>query len=144
MRTVQVVCGIFYFMATGIFIGEAFTPGKGGVGLTVFAAMSAAAAVWMLARCFIAPTIIATPDGILVRELLRTRKYHWTEIEQFQVSQKPVGSVGYNRRVLGITFKNGETIWFKAFNDNPKGFGWVDGAAYELNLCVSGRLTLGC
>jgi hypothetical protein len=42
--TQAITVGVFSLIATGIFIGQAFTPGKGGPGLTVLAAITAAAA----------------------------------------------------------------------------------------------------
>jgi len=130
----------FYFTsATGVFVAQAFNPGKGGIGLTVLAAFTAAASAGLTTRTLFAPTITATYNGIRIRTLLRTRRYGWTEVERFQVVVKLVGS--YNRKVLAITLTNGDTKSFNQLNGSPRRFGWVDEAVLKLNSYSANHLT---
>lgn len=129
----SVVTGVFFLFITVIQIGESFNPGKGGLGLQVFTAIVAAACAWLTTRALVAPTITATPDGVLVRTLLKTRKYGWAEIERFEVHERAVGAMGYSRKVLALVLRNGEVNSFTALNSGPGPFGWVDEAALKLN-----------
>jgi hypothetical protein len=127
----SVFAGTFFLFATGIFIGQAFSPGKGGLGLTVFATITAAAAAALTTRTLVAPTITAARNGVRIRTLLRTRNYGWAEIDRFNVVIKPVRA--YNRKVLTITLKSGEIRSFTELNSRPTRPGWVDEAATTLN-----------
>jgi len=127
----SVTVGIFCLFATGIFIGQAFNPGKGGLGLTVFAAITVAAAAALTTRTLIAPTITGTHNGVRIRTLLRTRNYGWAETDRFNVVIRPVGA--YNRKVLTITLKSGETRSFTELSSRPSRPGWVDDATTALN-----------
>jgi hypothetical protein len=134
--------GTSCMLVTLCFIYQAFTPGKGGVGLVVISAISAAATASMTARALIAPSIAATPDGVRVRTLVRTRKYAWTEIERFQAKEERVGIAARRHRILGIALRNGETIWFSGLADRPDGCGYMNRAILTLNQYseVSARL----
>lgn len=109
------------------------------MGLTVLAAVTAAASAGLTTRTLFAPTITATYNGIRIRTLLRTRRYGWTEVERFQVVVKLVGL--YNRRVLAIKLTNGDTKSFNQLNDSPRKFGWVDEAVLKLNSYATDYLT---
>jgi Bacterial PH domain len=121
--------------ATAIFIDQAFTPGKGGTGLTVLAAVCAAACAGLTTRALVAPTITATHNGVRIRTFLRTRIYGWAEIERFQEVVKLVG--GYSRKVLAITLASGETKAFNQLNGTPSRPGWIDEAVTNLNSYAS-------
>jgi hypothetical protein len=130
-KVLSVAVGVFFLFGTGVFIGQAFTPGKGGVGLTVLSAITAAASAALTTRTLVAPTITAAHNGVRVRTLLRTFNYGWAEIERFQVVVRPVRT--HNRKVLTITLSNGETKPFAELNGSPSRVGWVDEAALKLN-----------
>lgn len=140
-RALSVFGGIFFLFATGGFIGQAFSPGKGGTGLTVVAAATAVASAGLTTRTLFAPTITATYKGIRIRTLLRTRRYSWTEVERLQVLVKLVGS--YNRKVFAVTLTNGETKSFNQLNGSPRRNGWVDEAVLELNSYAAKNQTDG-
>jgi hypothetical protein len=123
--------GVFFLFTTAIFTAQAFNPGKGGMGLTVLAAVTAAASAGLTTRTLFAPTITATQNGIRIRTLLRTRRCGWTEVDLFQVVVKLVGS--YNRKVLTIKLTNGDTRSFSQLNGSPRRSGWVDEAILKLN-----------
>lgn len=130
-RTYSAFAGVFFLFCTSMFIVQAFNPGKGGPGLTVFAAITAAVAAALTTRSLVAPTITAANNGVQIRTLLRTRSYDWDEVGRFNVVIRPVGS--YNRKVLAITLRNGETRSFSELNSRPTRPGWVDDAASTLN-----------
>jgi hypothetical protein len=130
-KTLSVTAGIFFLFSTGIFIGQAFNPGKGGLGLTLFAAVTAAGTAALTTRALVAPTVSVADNGVRIRTLLRTRSYGWTEIDRFYVVVRPVGA--YNRKVLAITLMNGEIRSFTELNSRPSRPGWVDDAAATLN-----------
>jgi hypothetical protein len=123
--------GLFALFGLGCFLGAAFSPGKGGLGLTVLAAIQAAAAAAWAARCLVAPTVPAGHNGVRIRTWLRTRSYGWSEIDRFNVVIRLAWS--YNRKVLAITLKTGETRSFAELNSSPHWPGWVDDAAATLN-----------
>lgn len=136
-NSVYLVLGAFLLLGMVIFIAQALSPGKGGVGLQVLDAVFAAAAVSLSARTLIAPSITAAPNGVWVRTLLGTRKYGWDEIERFQARKGKVGA--YRRKVLGIALRDGKVTWFTALNDQPEGTGWVDEAVLKMNSYLSSR-----
>ncbi len=130
-KPMQVFGGGFFLFCTLGFIIQIFTPGKGGVGLQVFAGITAVTAAWLTARCFVAPTITADLNGVRIRTLVRTRKYSWPEVERFRVEVRMVRQ--YRRKVLGVELRNGQTAWFSELNGSPKRVGWVDEAVDALN-----------
>ena len=130
-KTLSVAVGTFCLLGTGIFIGEALNPGKGGLGLTVFAAITAVGAGALAARTLVAPTLTAAHNGVRIRTLLRTRNYSWSEIERFEVVVRQVRA--YNRKVLTIALRNGQTRSFNELNSSPAKVGWVEDAAATLN-----------
>ncbi len=137
----SVTLGIFLLLATGILIGEVFNAGKSGLGPTVFAAIMAAASAALTIRCLVAPTITAGHNGVRIRSLLRTRNYSWAEIDRFSVVTRSPGA--YNRKVLAITLRNGETRSFTDLNSRPTRPGWVDDAAATLNQHLAALRTTG-
>jgi Bacterial PH domain len=139
--TLSAFAGIFFLFCTSIFIVQAFNPGKGGPSLTVFAVITAVAAGALTARCLVAPTITAAHAGVRIRTLLRTRSYDWAEVDRFNVVIRPVGS--YNRKVLTITLRDGETRAFNQLNSRPSKPGWVDDAAAKLNQYVAAMRRTG-
>jgi hypothetical protein len=138
-KTASVTGGIFFLFATGIFIGQAFNPGKGGLGLTIFAAITAAGAAALTIRTLVAPTISLAHNGVRIRTLLRTRSYGWTEIDRFHVILRPVGV--FHRTVLAITLMSGETRAFTELNSRPRR-GCVDDAAATLNQHLAALRTV--
>jgi len=132
------IVGGFFGLCTAVFIAQGFDPGKGGVGLQVFAFFSALASASVTARALVAPSIVASPNGVLVRTVFRTRKYGWAEIERFQVRDGLVGRSPSLRRILGIVLSNGENVWFSELNARTKVSGWVDDAVLKLNSLVPG------
>lgn len=140
-RPLSAFAGIFSLFCTSMFIVQSFNPGKGGPSLTVFAVTTAAASGTLTARCLVAPTITASHAGVRIRMLLRTRTYKWAEIDRFDVVIRPVGS--YNRKVLAITLRNGETRSFSELNGRPRRPGWVDDASAMLNQSLAVQRAAG-
>jgi hypothetical protein len=132
-KAVQVVGGAFFLFSTAGFIGQGFDPGKGGLGLQVLSAISAAVTSWLTGRCLVAPSITATLDGVRVRTWLRTRKYSWAEIDHFQVRVVRLGLMAYRHKILGVVLKNGNSVWFSQVRDRPERSRWADKAVVELN-----------
>ena len=133
-NVLSLAVGFFAMLATVVFIVQAVNPGKGGIGLTALAAVTASASAGLTARALFAPTITASYDGIRIRTFVRTRRYAWTDVDRFQVVVKLVGS--YNRKVLAITLTNGVPKSFSQLNASPRRHGWVDEAVLKLNSCA--------
>jgi hypothetical protein len=129
----RITVGVFALLTTGIFIGQAFSPGKGGAGLQVLSSLCAVASASVVVRALVGPSISASPNGVLVRTLFRTRRFPWAEIERFQARTGRVGRSVSPRRILGIALKDGQTIWFSELNARTKTPGWVDEAVLRLN-----------
>ena len=87
----------------------------------------------LVTRLAIGFSVKATPKGVRVRSLFRTRGYRWEEIRRFGAVESFVGLGGRPRKVLAASLSNGETVRFKALHDRSKVTGWVDDEARGLN-----------
>lgn len=130
----QVVAGTggFSFFSL-LFVQMATDPGKGGFGLAIFDVVAAFACAWMALRSLRCATVIGSPGGVAVRSTFRTRRWTWNEVRAFEVRERPVGVVGWNRRVLYLHLRNGTGCWLVEMNTRPRRWGSMDEASQRLN-----------
>src|SRR5579862_3530535 len=64
-------------------------------------------------------TVIAEPHGVMARSGVRTRRWHWDQVDAFIADTRANGVVGYQRRMLGIKLANGHTDWCTDINCRP-------------------------
>ena len=135
-----VTAGFFSFSSV-LFVAQAFSPGKGGIGLTIFAGISSAVCLVLVARGLRCATLIASSSGLTARTLLRTRDWSWKEIQSFGTEVRPVGAAGWERSVLCVCFADGSTRWLTEMNVKPNRSGSptrMDLASVELNKLANG------
>ena len=85
-----------------------FNPGKGGVGLQIFSVFLSLAIVAVTVRAARSATVLAYEDHVVARQLLRTRRWRWSEIERFEARTGVVGAMSYRRRVLWVILWAGD------------------------------------
>jgi hypothetical protein len=80
--------------------------------------------------------VIIDDQKVVVRSLLRTRKWPRPAIRGFVPDTRAVGMGGWQRRVLGIVFADGSTRWLNEINSRPPKEGastWTDEAIAVIN-----------
>lgn len=85
-------------------------------------------------------TLIAAPDQVTARELLKTMHWSWPVIEGFIAETRPVPLVWLpvirqSRRVLGVVYSGGRTRWLPELSCRVRAGAstWVDASAARLN-----------
>ena len=106
-RYLRVVTAAFFGLVTILFVVQAFNPGKGGTGLTVFAVAAAIVCAVLTVRGARSATILARDSGVEYRSLVRTRRWTWPEIDGFEARDVRDGAMQYRRRMLFVRQRNG-------------------------------------
>jgi hypothetical protein len=75
---------------------------------------------WFLFRIVRSGTLIASPSGIVVRNLLRTHRLKWEEVTTFEEKVAIIGASQVPRRFLRIHFVNGRFRNFTELNDSRR------------------------
>jgi hypothetical protein len=92
--------------------------------------------VALVARGWRSASVIVDDQEVVVRSLLRTRKWPRRAIRGFVADTRAVGMGGWQRRVLGIAFTDGSTRWLNEINSRPPKEGastWIDEAVSVIN-----------
>jgi hypothetical protein len=87
-------------------------------------------------RAWRSAVAIVDDEEVLVRTLLRTRRWSRSEVRRFVADTRAIGMGGWRRRVLGILFVDGTTRWLTEINSRPPKDGrpaWIDEAVSALN-----------
>ena len=119
---------------------QAFNPGKGGIGLTVFALVGAAVCLLLCIRGARGATVAASDGGFEYRSLVRTRRWTASEVDGFEARDSREGVAGYRRRVLFVREVGGRVRKLQEINaraslsPNP-----IDGVAEALNARLTKR-----
>jgi hypothetical protein len=89
----------------------------------------------LIVRAWRSATMIVDEKEVVVRSLVRTRRWPRVMVREFVAATRPVGMGGWRRRVLGIVFVDGTTRWLTEINSRPPSNGaptWVDEAVSTL------------
>lgn len=81
-------------------------------------------------------SIRASADGVRAFTVLGPRSWRWEEIHSFLVETRATGLLRYQRRVLGIQLRSGETRWLTEISSRLAGDSSesrVDVLAHDLN-----------
>ena len=97
---------------------------------------------WLIAigvRGMRSATLIAAPDQLIVRELVKTTRWSWPAVEGFVAQTRPVPLlwlpvIRQRRRVLGVV-SSGQTRWLLELSCRARAGAstWVDASAARLN-----------
>jgi hypothetical protein len=90
----------------------------------------------LVVRAWRSATVVVDDQEVLVRSLLRTRRWPRSEVREFIVETRSVGMGGWRRRVLGVVFVDGTTRWLREINARPpqrSTSSWLDEAASAVN-----------
>jgi hypothetical protein len=68
------------------------------------------AATVLTVRCARSGTIIADEAGMVIRRLIRTRRYAWSQVESVRVTEGPVGRLGIRRAFLEVHWASGRRL----------------------------------
>jgi hypothetical protein len=90
----------FFGFVAVIQVVQIFNPGKGGIGLSLFAAAGAAVSILLTVRGARAATVLTTDRGVEYRSLVRTRRRRWAELTAFEARDSYEGVMRYRRRML--------------------------------------------
>ncbi len=119
------VLGIYFTFALALCVGEcvgAFThPHRQDdfaekVALVVIVAILG----WFLLRLLRAGTLKASPSGIVVRDVLRTRQYDWNDLARFEEMVLPIGASQVPRRFLRVHLTAGGFKNLTVLNDSRR------------------------
>jgi hypothetical protein len=105
--------------------------------LLAFDAIIVAACAFLLVRSWRSAALILNHRQVVVRSLLRTRRWPRAAVAGFVVATRIIGPGRWQRRVLGIAFVDGTTRWLSEINCRPgksEATTWVDQAATVNNL----------
>ena len=127
---------------TGVFVvfglldagGFADTPRR-TVALVSTGVLELALAV-LAVRAWRSAIAIVDDEEVLVRTLLRTRRWARSEVRRFVAGTRVIGMGGWRRRVFGIVFVDGTTRWLTEINSRPPRHGaptGIDEAVSALN-----------
>jgi hypothetical protein len=126
------------FALFGLLGLSAAATGSGGIAFGVPFALLC----WFLAVRGLRMGVYYSPDGVVVRGFVRTRKWPWSDVASFAVNVGPVGAMAYRRRVFTVTLTTGQTMAFKDQNASPRETlapSWVDSAVKGLNRELAER-----
>jgi hypothetical protein len=128
-----VIVGFFGLMSL-LQLPAIFAPGKGGVGLVVFAIAFECLIIWLTIRAVGSATISATERGVRYRNVARDRWWTWSELDSFEARDDHVGIMAYRRRVLFVKQGDGALRKLDAINARPGlSPNPIDGVAERLN-----------
>jgi hypothetical protein len=102
----------------------------------VLAGVIELALVVLAVRAWRSAIAIVDDKEVLVRTLLRTRRWRRSEVRRFVAGTRVIGMGGWRRRVFGIVFVDGRTRWLTEINSRPPRHGvptWIDEAVSALN-----------
>ena len=126
-------------LTTGAFVVFALIAASGfanqsGSGLAFPAVMVIILAV-LAFRAWRSATVVVGEQEVVVRSLLRTRRWPLSEVREFVAATRSLGMGGWRRHVLGIVFVDGATRWLSEINSRPprQGASWIDEAVSKLN-----------
>jgi len=114
------------------------------VGFLAFTSALLAVLAWFTYRSARAATLIADDDGVVIRTLIRTRRWDWSEIEQFSTQIRVVGV--QSRLIVGIRLRSGRIYWSDEIGGRPgKPAGQrLEAAVAELNQVLARQSTRNC
>jgi hypothetical protein len=121
--------GFMFLLEIGAFYDHNGTRG----GELIFTSAFLAVIAWLTYRSARSATLIADDDSVVVRTLIRTRRWDWSDIEQFITE---IRFVGVQRRlIVGIRRRGGRICWFDEIGGRPgKSAGLrLEAAVAELN-----------
>ena len=125
---------------TGVFVvfGLVEAGGLAGTNRTalVFAGVLELALAVLAVHAWRSAIAIVDDKDVLVRTLLRTRRWPRSEVRRFAADTRVIGMGGWRRRVFGIAFVDGTTRWLTEINSRPPRGGvptWIDEAVSALN-----------
>ena len=130
-----------FFAGTVLLDAPGLWKDVGRPGLLAFDAVIVAACAVLLVRSWRSAALILDPRQVVVRSLLRTRRWPRTAVAGFVVATRIIGPGRWRRRVLGIAFADGTTRWLTEINCRPAKTGattWIDQAATALNDLPAG------
>jgi hypothetical protein len=125
-----------FFAGTVLLDAPGLWKDVGRPGLLAFNAIIVGACAVLLVRSWRSATLILNDRQVVVRSLLRTRRWPRTAVAGFEVATRIIGPGRWQRRVLGIAFVDGTTRWLSEINCRPGGpeaTTWVDQTATALN-----------
>jgi hypothetical protein len=102
----------------------------------VLAAVIELALAVLAVRAWRSAIAVVDDKEVLVRTLLRTRRWPRSEVRRFVADTRVIGMGGWRRRVFGIVFVDGTTRWLTEINSRPPRDGvptWIDEAVSALN-----------
>ena len=108
----------------------------GRPGLLAFDAIIVGTCLLLGGRSWRSATLIVDSREVVVRSLLRTRRWPRSAVEGFVVGTRLIGPGRWPRRVIGIAFCDGTTRWLNEINCRPGRAGrvvWIDQASVALN-----------
>jgi hypothetical protein len=106
----------------------------GNTGERVFSGIVLVACLFLAYRGRRSATILVNSSGVVVRTLLRTRRFDWSVIAEFTTRDQPVGI--WTRTVLIMKFTSGRRLKVTEFNGSPSapsGSNEVAATAEDLN-----------
>ena len=106
-------------------------------GLLAFDAVIVGACMLFGVRSWRSAMLIVDSREVVVRSLLRTRRWPRDTIRGFVVRTRVLGPGSWHRRVIGIAFHDGTTRWLNEINCRPERvpgrIAWIDRASMALN-----------
>jgi hypothetical protein len=112
----------------------------GRPGLLAFDAIIVAACAVLAVRSWRSAALIVDHQEVVVRSLLRTRRWPRSEVESFVAGTRVIGPGRWHRRVVGIAFADGTTRWLTEINcgpGKPDASTWIDQATAALNASAA-------
>jgi hypothetical protein len=73
---------------------------------------------WLLQRIMRSGTLVASQQGVMVRALLRTHRWHWPELASFEEVDRVIGANPAPRRVLRVHLTGGGSRDLTGLNDS--------------------------
>jgi hypothetical protein len=108
--------GVFSLFAL---IGIAGLVDGNGLGDRIFGAVLALVGAFFAVRQARAGVVIATSEGLIVRQLIRTYRVPLTRIERVTDEVRPRGPMAYRRCCLTIEFEDGTRKVYGDLNSAP-------------------------